>query len=95
MSDKKEEKKVEPVKSKFKFYKNEKEPALRFVTEGSDTDPTKIKYAGFTLVRRNVNGYYAPIGVLKTDNVAVQERVAKVSFISEIEEKEYKKILKG
>ena len=94
MSEKKVEKKEEP-KSKFKFYKNEKEPALRFVTEGSDIDPTKIKYVGFTLLKRNVNGYYAPIGVLKTDNVSVQERVAKVSFISEIEEKEYKKILKG
>ncbi len=97
MSEKKEEKKVEKkeVKSTFKFYKNELQPGLRFMVEPAEFDPTKIKYVGFFVKKRNVNGYYAPVGLLKTDNVKVIELVKAYPFIVEIEEKEYKKLLKG
>lgn len=89
------------VKDKPKVEKKEVTPSqtylranryagLKFqLNKAIDGDPTTVKYAGFVVVSRKVNGYDVNKGFLATSDKDLIKRATKRGYVEEITEKQY------
>lgn len=82
---------VKAKKSGKKYFRANRLAGTKFkMNEPENGNPVLIKYVGFTVVDKNVNGYSEPKGYLATDDPVVIKHCEKLGYVDEISESEFK-----